>query len=182
MKLSNNGRRGAVSKRRLALFVTRKALPTFALGLGSALVFAGHALAQATSPTGGLGAQMNTMSSEAINSGGEAFGMGCYLAAAICFGVGVWALWQSRQPQNRENGLCRPRSRGTDPVRPVRHRGRVDQQGVGYRLRRQCDRQRHPGNGAVRHRRSRWLIARSGLLSTHLLVLVGRPLLFGERL
>jgi hypothetical protein len=93
-----------VSKRRLALFVRGKALPTFALGLASALVFAGHALAQATSPTGGLGAQMNTMSSEAINSGGEAFGMGCYLAAAICFGVGVWALWQSRQPQNRETG------------------------------------------------------------------------------
>jgi hypothetical protein len=112
VKLSNNGMRGAVSKRRLALFVRGKALPALALGLGSALVFAGHALAQATSPTGGLGAQMNTglgaqmntMSSEAINSGGEAFGMGCYLAAALCFGLGVWALWQSRQPQNRETG------------------------------------------------------------------------------
>ena len=104
MKLSNNAMRGAVRKRRLVLFARGKALPALALGLGSALIFAGHALAQATSPTGGLGAQMNTMSSEAINSGGEAFGMGCYLAAAICFGLGVWALWQSRQPQNRETG------------------------------------------------------------------------------
>jgi len=41
---------------------------------------------------------------EAINSGGTAFGMACYLAAAACFGLGVWALWQSRQPQNRETG------------------------------------------------------------------------------
>ena len=30
--------------------------------------------------------------------------MACYLAAAVCFGLGVWALWQSRQPQNRESG------------------------------------------------------------------------------
>jgi hypothetical protein len=44
------------------------------------------------------------MSGEAINSGGTFFGMACYLAAAICFGLGVWALWQSRQPQNRETG------------------------------------------------------------------------------
>jgi hypothetical protein len=70
------------------------------LGLG----YAGHAFAQPASPTGGLGAQLNLMSAEAINSGGTAFGMSCYLAAALCFGFGVWALWQSRQPQNRENG------------------------------------------------------------------------------
>ena len=82
----------------------RKIMPAFLLATGSLLAFAGHAMAQATSPTGGLGAQVNTMSSEAINSGGEAFGMGCYLAAALCFGFGVWALWQSRQPQNRESG------------------------------------------------------------------------------
>jgi hypothetical protein len=79
-------------------------VPVVATALSVGFAFAGHAFAQATSPTGGLGAQINTMSSEAINSGGEAFGMGCYLAAAICFGLGVWALWQSRQPQNRENG------------------------------------------------------------------------------
>ena len=71
-----------------------------ALGLG----FAGHAFAQATSPTGGLGAQVNTMSSESLNAGSTAFGMACYLAAAVCFFFGVWAMWQSRQPQNRETG------------------------------------------------------------------------------
>lgn len=73
--------------------------------LAVALFHAGEVLAQATSPAGGLGAQINTMSSEAINSGGTAFGMACYLAAALCFGFGVWSLWQSRQPQNREGGM-----------------------------------------------------------------------------
>ena len=81
-----------------------KVLAAFASGGALGFAFAGHALAQASSPTGGIGAQINTMSSEAINSGGTAFGMGCYLAAAVCFGLGVWALWQSRQPQNRETG------------------------------------------------------------------------------
>jgi hypothetical protein len=82
----------------------RKIMPATFLAFGGLLVVAGHAMAQATSPTGGLGAQINTMSSETINAGGEAFGMACYLAAAACFGFGVWALWQSRQPQNRESG------------------------------------------------------------------------------
>jgi len=90
-------------KRPLAAFRGRM-FPIVALGWSGALAFAGHALAQATSPTGGLGAQINTMSSEAMNSGGTAFGMACYLAAALCFGFGTWALWQSRQPQNREAG------------------------------------------------------------------------------
>ena len=35
---------------------------------------------------------------------GVAAGVGCYIAAALCFGFGVWALWQARQPQNRETG------------------------------------------------------------------------------
>ena len=60
--------------------------------------------AGATAPAGGLGAQINTMSGEAVNAGGTGFSAVCYLAAAICFGLGVWALWQSRQPQNRETG------------------------------------------------------------------------------
>jgi hypothetical protein len=81
-----------------------KIMPATFLAFGGLLAVSGHALAQATSPTGGLGAQLNTMSSEATNSGSLAFGMACYLAAAVCFGFGVWALWQSRQPQNRESG------------------------------------------------------------------------------
>lgn len=97
-----------ISKRsataRGVLAIRGRVVPAVAGGLSLACALARHALAQATSPTGGLGAQLNAMSGEAINSGGTAFGMTCYLAAAVCFGLGVWALWQSRQPQNREAG------------------------------------------------------------------------------
>jgi len=97
--LSNLDIRAVVSKRFASLSTT---LAAIAFGVA----FAGQALAQtgASSPTGGLGAQLNTISGEAINAGGTAFGMGCYLAAASCFGLGVWSLWQSRQPQHREAG------------------------------------------------------------------------------
>lgn len=81
-----------------------KVIPVLTLGTSLSLAAVGHAFAQAASPTGGLGAQMNLISSEAINSGSTFFGMSCYLAAAVTFGLGVWALWQSRQPQNREAG------------------------------------------------------------------------------
>lgn len=96
---------GSATARRPLGGLPGKAFSAASLGVGMSLALVGHALAQgATSPTGGLGAQMNAISSEAINSGGTAFGMACYLAAAVCFGLGVWALWQSRQPQNRESG------------------------------------------------------------------------------
>lgn len=82
-----------------------KVLPVLTRGAFLSLAAVGQAFAAtATSPTGSLGAQMNTISSEAINAGSTAFGMACYLAATVCFGLGVWALWQSRQPQNRESG------------------------------------------------------------------------------
>jgi hypothetical protein len=81
-----------------------RALAVSAIGLSGVLGFAGQALAQAASPAGGIGAQLNLISGEAVNSGGIAFSMGCYLAAAVCFFFGVWAAWQSRQPQNRETG------------------------------------------------------------------------------
>ena len=82
-----------------------KALAAVAGGLPLSFGVIGQAMAQtATSPAGSIGAQLNSRSSEAINSGSTAFGMGCYLAAAICFGFGVWSLWQSRHPQNRESG------------------------------------------------------------------------------
>jgi hypothetical protein len=106
VKIAITTSRGAVFKRRFA-GLRRKALPAGLLAAGLSLVALGHAMAQAagaTSPTGGIGAQINTMAGEAINSGGTAFGGVCYLAAALCFGLGVWALWQSRQPQNRETG------------------------------------------------------------------------------
>ena len=81
-----------------------RTLAASAVGLSGVLGLAGQALAQATAPAGGIGAQMNLMSGEAVNAGGTAFSMGCYIAAAVCFFFGVWAAWQSRQPQNRETG------------------------------------------------------------------------------
>ncbi len=96
------------SSRSIGFAILRgKVVPVLTLGASLSLAVVGHAFADAataTSPTGGLGAQMNLISSEAINSGSTAFGMACYLAATVCFGLGVWALWQSRQPQNRETG------------------------------------------------------------------------------
>jgi len=104
VKIRHTSSRGATVRRRFVGF-RGKALSAVSLGTALAMAAVGHAFAQtATAPTGGLGAQLNTMSGEAINSGGTFFGMACYLAAAICFGLGVWALWQSRQPQNRETG------------------------------------------------------------------------------
>ena len=118
MKLIHTEARGATQKRGRApqtlpgrLFLNRgfaalwgRVVPVFTLAMAAGLAFAGHAMAQATSPTGGLGSQLNTMSSEATNSGSLFFAMACYLGATLCFGFGVWALWQSRQPQNRESG------------------------------------------------------------------------------
>jgi hypothetical protein len=93
-----------VSNKRCFASLRGRLLAAIAGGFAVGFAYAGHALAQASSPSGGIGAQLNTISGEAINSGGTAFGMACYLAAAVCFGLGVWALWQSRQPQNRETG------------------------------------------------------------------------------
>lgn len=85
---------------------TKFLLRSAAFGIAGSLMAVGRALAAGTaaSNTGTLGAQLNTMSSEAIDSGGTALGMACYIAAMLCFVGGAWALWQSRQPQNRESG------------------------------------------------------------------------------
>jgi hypothetical protein len=93
----------AIVGRRSRTFL-EKVLLAVPFGAASLLATAGYAMAQATSPAGGLGAQLNTMSSEGLNAGSLLFEAACYLAATICFGFGVWALWQSRQPQNRETG------------------------------------------------------------------------------
>ena len=79
-------------------------LRSAALGLAGSALTVSAAFAQATSGTGTLGAQLKTMSGEAIDGGSTALGMIAYMAALICFLGGVWALWQSRQPQNRESG------------------------------------------------------------------------------
>jgi uncharacterized membrane protein len=86
------------------LNLSGRALPVLTVGLALTVVCAGQALAQAASPAGGIGAQLNLMSSEGINAGGNLATFGCYAAALICFIFGVWKIWQSRQPQNREQG------------------------------------------------------------------------------
>ncbi len=106
MNLSFHNKRVPDPLARLHTLTGRRipALAVSAAAVSGGLGFAGRALAQAASPAGGIGAQMNLMSGEAVNAGGTAFSMGCYLAAAVCFFFGVWAAWQSRQPQNRETG------------------------------------------------------------------------------
>lgn len=68
------------------------------------LLVTSAAFAQAAAPAGGIGEQLNLMSGEAINSGGTAANMAMYGAALITFIFGVWSIWKSRQPQNREGG------------------------------------------------------------------------------
>lgn len=102
---ASNRQAGGLSFKRAGGALWGRLLPVFSVAMAAGLAFAGTAMAAtATSPSGGLGAQLNTMSSEATNSGSLAFAMACYIGATLCFGFGVWALWQSRQPQNRESG------------------------------------------------------------------------------
>ena len=68
------------------------------------VVFSAAAMAQATPSTAGIGAQMQNMAQEGSTTGGFVASMAMYVGALICFVGGVWALWQSRQPQNRESG------------------------------------------------------------------------------
>src|SRR5271166_4437130 len=82
----------------------KTALRLSIVGAAAPLAFAGHAFAAGASATNGLGAQANTMSSELIDLFGTGSGAVFYTLALICFGGGVWALWQSRQPQNRDSG------------------------------------------------------------------------------
>lgn len=72
--------------------------------LAASVLGAGHAFAQAASTAGSIGAQLNNISSEGIDSGGTMIGMTCYLLALVVFVGAAWALWQSRQDQNRGNG------------------------------------------------------------------------------
>lgn len=51
-----------------------------------------------------LGQQVQAMAQEASTTGGFVGSTAMYVAALICFIAGVWALWQSRQPENRESG------------------------------------------------------------------------------
>ncbi|WP_294537739.1 hypothetical protein [uncultured Rhodoblastus sp.] len=76
--------------------------PGVSAGVGLALVSAHAAFAQAAGGT--IGAQMGTMAQEASTAGGTVASTAMYVGALITFVFGAWALWQSRQPENREGG------------------------------------------------------------------------------
>jgi hypothetical protein len=74
-------------------------------GVLMSMALAGHAFAQAATPsTAGIGAQVQQMAQEGSTTGGFVGSTAMYGAALICMVGGAWALWQSRQPQNRESG------------------------------------------------------------------------------
>lgn len=79
-----------------------RALATAGTGLLGSAVLSASAFAQAAG--NGIGGQLQTMSQEASTTGGFVASALMYCAALVCFIGGVWALWQSRQPHNRESG------------------------------------------------------------------------------
>ena len=83
---------GAARRSRTVLFSVLMA--------GAAILFTGTAYAQSST----IGSQVGTMAQEATTAGGNLGSMAMYVAALICLVGGAWALWQSRQPQNREGG------------------------------------------------------------------------------
>ena len=95
---------------RLFIIPRSKVLAFHASVLGTFAIVAsgGQALAQgaggATPSTGGIGAQIATMSQEGTTAGGYIGSMAMYVCALICLLSGAWALWMSRQPQNRQGG------------------------------------------------------------------------------
>lgn len=80
------------------------ALKTGAFSAAGTVLMAAHAMAQATASTNGIGAQMQNMAQEGSTTGGFVASTAMYVGALICFVAGAWALWSSRQPQNREGG------------------------------------------------------------------------------
>jgi hypothetical protein len=74
-------------------------------GLLISAVVAGHAFAQAATPsTAGIGAQVQQIAQEGSTTGGFVGSSAMYVAGVLTFVGSVWAIWQSRQPQNRESG------------------------------------------------------------------------------
>jgi drug/metabolite transporter (DMT)-like permease len=69
-----------------------------------AMLTVSHAFAQVAPSQNGIGAQIQSMAQEGSTTSGYVGSFAMYAGALVCFLGGVWALWQSRQPQNRENG------------------------------------------------------------------------------
>lgn len=101
MRLQPRGIRFHATRARNRLLAFKTPL----LGALGSIVLVGHAFAQAATPsTAGIGAQVQQMAQEGSTTGGFVGSMAMYGAALICMVGGAWALWQSRQPQNRESG------------------------------------------------------------------------------
>ena len=97
----------AALQRRSFKLNRRATLATIKTGLISAagtVLMAAHAMAQATASTNGIGSQVQNMAQEGSTTGGFIASTAMYGGALICFVAGTWALWSSRQPQNREGG------------------------------------------------------------------------------
>lgn len=91
--------------------IRRSPLGRLRIGAGlssilSAFFIAGHAFAQAAAAGDNttIGGQITNMATEGANAGSAVGAFAMYGAALLCFVGGVWALWQSRQAQNRESG------------------------------------------------------------------------------
>jgi hypothetical protein len=67
-------------------------------GLGLVVALSGPAGAQS------IGDQIQLTAQEFSTAGGFAASTAMYVGALICFLGGAWALWKSRQPENRESG------------------------------------------------------------------------------
>ena len=74
------------------------------VALGALAMGATIEMAAAQTTGGTIGAQLQTMSQEASTSGGFLASTAMYVGALITFVFGAWALWQSRQPENRDSG------------------------------------------------------------------------------
>ena len=79
----------------------RTAVAVF-ISLAAQMVGVVHAFAQAAGNT--IGGKVQAMATEFSTAGGFAGSTAMYVAALVCFIGGVWYLWQSRQPENRESG------------------------------------------------------------------------------
>lgn len=66
--------------------------------LGLVVALSGPAGAQS------IGQQIQATAQEMSTAGGFAASTAMYVGALICFLGGAWALWKSRQPENRESG------------------------------------------------------------------------------
>ncbi len=92
---------GAGKAKARLVWTYRTAVAVF-VSLAAQMVGVVHAFAQAAGNT--IGGQVQAMATEFSTAGGFAGSTAMYVAALVCFIGGVWYLWQSRQPENRESG------------------------------------------------------------------------------